>query len=157
MLSQGCEVNMRLSQLARLAVIACAALWLAAPTAASWPLQGDSPITTPLNSPIPNPLGSPIAGDPFGLGATPVADPALCSPEDVACVDGTPAPAGQEFETFLPGISDPAAGTLNQPPGPPPDLGTLLNGAAIAVVVVGVTLKLYWFISDRRKQSNAQH
>ena len=53
-------------------------------------------------------------------------------------------------QTFLPGISQPE-GAESRPPGPPPDLGTLLNYVAGAVVMVGVTLKIYWWISDRRK------
>ena len=141
---------MSLSQLSRLACIVGLAVWLAVP-----PVFGASPERKELlqdDSPIPNPLDSPIATDPFGLTATPVPDSARCSSE-AGCPDSAvPTPGGTaEFSTFLPGVGQQPGQSANQPPGASPDLGALLNYAAIGVIVIGVTLKVYWFIADRRK------
>jgi len=141
---------MSLSHLIRLVFIAGLAAWLAAPAAFGpapdrvWSLQGDSP--------IPNPLDSPIAVDPFGPAPTPVPDPAVCSPPE-GCVDGaTSTPVDDAgFRAFLPGVGQQPGQPASQPPGAPPDLGTLLNYAAIAIVVIGVSLKAYWFFADRRR------
>jgi len=126
---------MTFSQWARLIVAACAALWIAVPSLFAQDVPGisdrgqltqiDSPISTPLVSPIALPTDSPIP--------TPQPDPA------------------SGFDAFLPGVSQQPSSADNQPPGPPPDLGTVLNYVALAIIVIGVTLKIYWFISDRRK------
>jgi hypothetical protein len=134
---------MSYSKLMRAALAVCAAWWLAASglaSGASRLLQGESPVPNPADSPIPPPFDSPIV--------PPVPDPAQCTVVE-PCVE-TPTPAG-EFQTFLPGLSESGGDVEAQPPGPPPDLGTILNYVAGAVVVIGVTLKVYWFISDRRK------
>ena len=141
---------MSLSQLTRLVCSVGVAVWLAVPS-----VFGVSPERKGLlqgDSPIPNPLDSPIATDPFGLAATPVPDPAQCSSE-AGCPDSTaPAPGGTaEFTTFLPGVGQQPGQPADQPPSASPDLGALLNYAAIGVIVIGVTLKVYWFIADRRK------
>ncbi len=92
------------------------------------PAQIDSVLPTPPASPIVAPLDSPLP--------TPHPDPT------------------SGFEAFLPGVSDQSpVSAENQPPATPPDLGTLLNTIAGAVVVIGVTLKIYWYISDRRKRA----
>lgn len=127
---------MAFSQLVRLIVV-CATVWIVAPASlfASFgvsqrgrPAQIDSLLPTPPASPLAAPLDSPLP--------TPHPDPA------------------SGFEAFLPGVSDQAPVSVeNQPPGTPPDLGTVLNTIAGAVVVIGVTLKIYWYISDRRKRA----
>ena len=147
---------MTFSQSVRLVAAVCAALWIAAPSSSARiepdrgrPLQIDSPIPTPPVSPIPTPPVSPIT---LPLGS-PISTP---PPSPTECVAGSPcngddAPTPESgLQTFLPGISQPG-GAESQPTGPPPDLGTLLNYVAGAVVVIGVTLKIYWWISDRRK------
>lgn len=127
----------------RFAVAACAAAWMIAPSiraqdAPGRPSQIESPLTSPLDSPIavPDPAGCTVDGG--------CSDPAIAP---------TPPPQAT-FQAFLPGVAQPdeASGADNQPPGPPPDLGTLLNYVAGGIVVVGVTLKVYWYLSDRRKR-----
>ncbi|MGH2592397.1 MAG: hypothetical protein ACRDGG_02675 [Anaerolineae bacterium] len=126
---------MTFSRWVRLIVAACAALWIAVPSLFAQDVPGisergqrmqlDSPIPTPPVSPIASPADSPIP--------TPQPDPA------------------SGFDAFLPGLSQQPSSADNRPPGPPPDLGSVLNYVALAVIVIGVTLKIYWFISDRRK------
>ena len=129
----------------RLICIVCAALWIAMPSLFAQdvpgafdrgqPAQPDSPLPTPPLSPIP----------------TPYLDPAGCG--TIIPCDGAATP-DSSFQTFLPGVSDqPAANADNRPPGPPPDLGSVLNYVAAAVVAIGGTLRIYWFISDRRKRA----
>ena len=131
---------MTFSQLLRLVAVVCAAVWLAAPASLFAPLALGAPGCGParaaqIDSPLPPPL-SPLVAPPDSPLPTPQPDPA------------------PGFETFLPGLSGQApVGAESQPPGPPPDLGTLLNYVAGAVVVIGVTLKIYWRISDRRKKT----
>jgi hypothetical protein len=127
---------MTFSRFARWALGVCAALWLAVPSLwARGPLQIESPI-----SPLPTPIG-PIL--------TPVPDPAGCQVV-TSCEPGAPTPAAT-FAAFIPSVSESGESAADQAAGPPPDLGTVLNYVAAGVVVVGVTLKIYWFISDRRK------
>jgi hypothetical protein len=95
-------------------------------------MQIESPILTPPASPLPAPTSGPLE----------------CSAA-LPCTDDAPTPQST-FQAFLPGLSEPE-GAPALPPGPPPDLGTILNYVAAAVVVIGVTLKVYWFIADRRK------
>jgi hypothetical protein len=78
----------------------------------------------------------------------PPSEPIECS-AGLPCADDAPAPQST-FQAFLPGLSEPDNAPAS-PPGPPPDLGTILNYVAAAVVVIGVALKVYWFIADRRK------
>jgi hypothetical protein len=142
---KGCEVDMTLSHAVRLIAAVCAALWIAAPALIAqsgsglpergWPAQIDSPLPTPGDSPIP----------------TPIPDPANCGSPFQPCngLEATPVPT---FSTFLPGVTQPED-AADQPPGPPPDLGTILNYVAAGVVVVGGALKIYWFFADRRKRS----
>jgi hypothetical protein len=120
------------------------AVGCAASSGGAHPLQLDSPIANPLDStlPTPVPLESPVAIDPFA----PTPAPAECTAE-TPCPEGTSTP---EFKTFLPGVGE-QPGSAEQPPSTPPDLGALLNYAAVAIVVIGVTLKVYWFVTDRRK------
>ncbi len=139
---------MTLSQWSRLVIVVCATLWIAVPSLFAriapdpgQPLQIDSPIPAPPVSPVTPPLDSPIP--------TLHPDPADCLAVSPCNGDDAPTPESG-FQSFLPGISQPES-TERQPPGPPPDLGTLLNYVAGAVVVIGVTLKIYWWISDRRK------
>ncbi len=135
---------MKVSRLIRIVLAACATLWLAAPSlfAQVAPVSLDRGRPMQIESPI-SPLFSPIA--------TPGPDPSGCGIVN-ACEDesATPAPT---FEAYLPGLSGQPPSSDNLPPAPPPDLGTVLNYVAVAVVVIGVTLKVYWFISDRRKMS----
>lgn len=132
---------MTFSRFARLILVACAAVWLGAPSlfaqdapGRGLPLQIESPF-----SPLPTPIG-PIL--------TPIPDPASCEVA-TSCTEGAATPAAT-FAAFIPSVSD-TGESAAQPPGPPPDLGTVLNYVAVGVVVVGVTLKVYWFVSDRRK------
>jgi len=136
---------MKVSRLIRVALAACATLWLAAPSLFAqvapvspdrgWPMQIESPIS-PLFSPI----------------ATPFPDPSECGIVNACAGESvTPAPT---FQAYLPGLSGQPPSSGNLPSTPPPDLGTVLNYVAVAVVVVGMTLKVYWFISDRRKASS---
>ena len=133
---------MTFSRFARLALVACAAVWLGAPSLFAQdvpghglPLQIESPI-----SPLPTPIG-PIL--------TPVPDPAGCEVA-TSCTEGAATPAAT-FAAFIPSVSETGESAANPAAGPPPDLGAVLNYVAAGVVVVGVTLKVYWFISDRRK------
>jgi hypothetical protein len=111
------------------------------------PMQIESPIALPQASPLLLP-DSPIAA--------PTPSPTLCTAA-TPCDESTVTPtATQEFNTFLPGVGQQpgSAGSVPQPSAPPPappDLGTVLNYVAVGVIVVGVTLKIYWFIADRRK------
>lgn len=136
---------MTLSHIARLMAAAGIALWIAAPTLVAQtgqPAQVDSPLPA-QRSPIGPPGDSPIP--------TPIPDPANCGSPFLPCDGAEPTPV-PTFSTFLPGVTQPEGGA-DQPPGPPPDLGTILNYVAAAVVVAGGALKIYWFISDRRKKS----
>jgi hypothetical protein len=133
---------MTFSRFARWALVACAAVWLGVPSlfaqdtpGRGLPLQIESPI-----SPLPTPVG-PIL--------TPAPDPAGCVVA-TSCEPGAPTPAAT-FAAFIPSVSESGESAADQAAGPPPDLGTVLNYVAAGVVVVGVTLKIYWFISDRRK------
>jgi len=103
-------------------------------------MQIESPIPTPPASPLLPPVVSPLP--------TPTSEPLECSAAQ-PCPDDAPTPQST-FQAFLPGLSEPGSAPA-RPPGPPPDLGTILNYVAAAVVVIGVTLKVYWFIADRRK------
>lgn len=127
---------MTLSRLSRIVVWLGAVAWIVAPSlqAQGWqPAQIESPLPTPLFSPPP----------------TPQVDPACTA--FTPCTDGEPTPESG-FQSFLPGVTQ-GSETEEEPAGQPPDLGTLLNYAAVAVVIIGGALKIYWFISDRRKPS----
>jgi len=132
------------------ALLALASVVLAAPSSpaplalgrldrARW-MQIESPIATPPPSPLFPTVVSPLPA--------PTAVSIECSAA-MPCTDDAPLPQAT-FQTFLPGVTEPD-GAPARPPGPPPDLGTILNYVAAGVVVIGVTLKVYWFISDRRR------
>lgn len=135
---------MQVSRSIRIVLAACATLWLAAPSlfAQVAPVSFSRGRPMQIVSPI-SPLFSPIA--------TPGPDPSGCGIVN-ACGDES-ATLAPTFQAYLPGLSGQPPGSDNLPSAPPPDLGTVLNYVAAAVVVVGVTLKVYWFISDRRKAS----
>ena len=144
---------MSLSHMIRPVLVAGLAVWLAAPAALGLPPLGPVSDRAPQgDSPIPNPLDSPIAVDPSGSAPAPLLDPAVCSPLE-GCVDGaTSTPVDDTgFRAFLPGAGQQPDQSASQPPGASPDLGTLLNYAAIAIVVIGLSLKAYWFFADRRR------
>ena len=132
------------------AMLAFASMVVAAPSppahiAPEWSdrareMQIESPIPTPPPSPLLPPALSPLP--------TPTSAPIECSAA-MPCTDDAPLPQAT-FQTFLPGVTEPDSAPA-RPLGPPPDLGTILNYVAAGVVVIGVTLKVYWFISDRRK------
>lgn len=103
---------------------------------------------TQIESPIPTPLASPLFPTVVSPLPTPPSESLECSAA-LPCTDDAPTPQST-FQAFLPGLSEPDSAPA-RPPGPPPDLGTILNYVAAAVVVIGVTLKVYWLISDRRK------
>ncbi|HLF27275.1 MAG TPA: hypothetical protein VJG32_13140 [Anaerolineae bacterium] len=134
---------MTLSQLARLLAALCAGVWLAAPSLLS-PVTARAPEHTLLtqDSPLTGPFGDPPD--------SPLPTPARCSADQPCEEELSPTPS-PEFQTFLPGVSEPAAPSADAGSQPPPDLGTVLNYVAVGVIVVGVTLKAYWFVADRRK------
>jgi len=127
----------------RFAAALCVAVWMIAPSifaqpAPARPTQPESPLASPLASPFFSPLPPPAP------------DPAECGFGIPCATDApTPEPGNQIFVPSVSGTGD----AVDQPPGPPPDLGTVLNFVAAGVVVVGVLLKIYWYISDRRKRS----
>ena len=133
---------MPFSKSVRLTLIVCAALWMAVPLLAA-PLDRGSPLqgVSPLDSPPPTPV--------VDLFPTPVPDSAACTAAG-PCAEGTSTPAAS-FQSFLPGVSESGNTQQSKPPSAPPDLGTLLNYLAVGVVVIGVTLKVVWFVADRRK------
>ncbi len=140
---------MSYSRWIRIAAAVCVGLWIAVPNMLaqvasdrSTPLQIDSPIPAPGSSPLASPLASPIPA--------PIADLAECG-LDNSCGEVVPTPV-PENKIFVPSVSE-AGDTSTQPPPPPPDLGTVLNYVAAGVIVVGVSLKIYWYVSDRRKGS----
>jgi len=129
---------MTVSRLTRWMLVVYAILWIALPTRAQ---VGLLQVVSPIQSPLDSPIGLP----------TPVTDPALCGPA-LPCDPAAPTPAAT-FQAFMPGVSQPGSETPSPSQATPPDLGTVLNYVAAGVVVVGVALKVYWFISDRRKAS----
>ena len=105
-------------------------------------MQTDSPLASPLPSPMESPF------------AVPSPDPARCTDAN-PCAGEVMAPTPEAtFQAFLPGVAQPSEGDSagSQGQATPPDLGTLLNYVAAGVVAVGVLLKLYWYLADRRKR-----
>lgn len=132
------------SRIARLIAVFAATAWIAAPSLSAQdagqarpPAQIDSPLLTPGASPL----------------ATPILDPANCS-ETAPCSDAEPTPL-PPAQVFLPGVAQ-SGSAENEPPGPPPDLGTILNYVAVVVIIVGGALKIYWVISDRRNRADVE-
>jgi hypothetical protein len=138
---------MSFSRWIRIGAAVCVGLWIAVP---NWLAQLAPDRATPpqIESPIPAPGASPLASPMASPLPAPIPDPAECS-LDNSCGELAPAPA-PENKVFVPSVSE-AGDASNQPPAPPPDLGTLLNYVAAGVIVVGVSLKIYWYVSDRRK------
>jgi hypothetical protein len=132
---------MTFSRWIRLSAAVCAVIWwlvMAGPTApvSSWqsPLLFQSPLS-PLEPPSPDPFTGAVNE--------------MCN-ELVPCTDQpvTPQP---DFSNFIPGVASGEAPEV-QAPATPPDLGTVLNYIAVAIVVIGVPLRLYWYMKDRRRK-----
>lgn len=132
---------MTFSRWIRLSAAVCAAMWwmaMASPIAQVSSLQ--SPLEVPGQfSPV-----EPPSPDPFTGSAN-----EICN-DLIPCTDG--ATPQTDFSTFVPSLGTDESANEFQEPATPPDLGTVLNYIAIAIIVVGVPLRLYWYMQDRRKK-----
>ena len=125
------------------AAIGIAAGWIATVSPAAHVSSLQSPLETP------GPL-SPIATavlDPF-TGSTGESCDDL-----IPCTD-QPVTPQSDFSTFIPSAGSGEPVEQIQEPTTPPDLGTVLNYIAIGIIVIGVPLRLYWYMQDRRKRTH---
>lgn len=145
---------MTFSRFSRLLMALCAALWF---------ITSSAPIENARSMQSPLPTDSPIAVPPFPFPTTsdvsPIARPEpdpIAPPQPIDCntaipCNGDETPETPSFNTFVPGAGGGADDAQSQQPASPPDLGTILNYVAIAIIVIGVPLRVFWWMNDRRK------
>ena len=136
---------MTFSRWTRLSAAVCALAWWIATTS---PIVQVSSLQSPVELPNPfSPIEAPVP-DPFtGPNGEVCNDIVPCTDQPV-----TPQP---DFSTFIPGVGSGETPEQVQEPASSPDLGSTLNYIAIAIIVVGVPLRLYWYIQDRRRRNQS--